>query len=398
MPPGNDVVIVAYGRTPMGSFGGSLSEKPASELGSIVIKAVLDKLRGHLQPSEVDSVILGHVLTAGCGQSPVRQACQWAGLPACVPCSSVNKVCASGMKSVMNGAASILSGAEKICIVGGMESMSRVPFYLDSLRNGRRLGHDQVVDGLIKDGLWDIYSNDHMGGCTEQVNIRYNLTREMLDSIATESNRKAIAAYSSGFFEPEIIPVLTKTGIVTRDEQLDKVKLEKLPSLKPSFKPDGMNTPGNSSPISDGASALIIMNREEALIRTIKPIARIVAWADAARDPTEFTIAPALAVEKVLGKAKLSIGDIGVFEFNEAFATVIGANCKLLKMTETNRVNIFGGALSLGHPLGSSGCRIICTLITAMKHTGSRFGCAAICNGGGEASAIILELEPSGKL
>jgi acetyl-CoA C-acetyltransferase len=302
------------------------------------------------------------------------------------------------MKAISVAALSIQAGAENICVAGGMESMSRVPFHLDSLRLGRKMGHDQVVDGLIRDGLWDVYNNEHMGSCTEKVNQKFALTRENLDSYAIESNRRAREAYSRGILQEEIVAVHTSKGLISVDEQIDRVKPDKLPALKPSFRSDGCITAGNASPISDGAAALVLTSRSLAKSKCIRPIARVVASADAAGLPEEFTVAPAYAVKKVLGIAGLNPKDIDVWEFNEAFATVTLANAKIIGEDKINLkdVNIFGGALSLGHPLGCSGARIVCTLITAMKHRHARYGCAAICNGGGGATAIILELEEIG--
>ena len=394
----HDAVIVSYARTPIGSFTGSLSDVPASGLGSTAIKGALGKLADKIRPEEVESVIMGHVLTGGCGQATARQAAVGAGIPMSVPSYSIDKVCASGMKAVATAAVTIQAGVEDICIAGGMESMSRVPFHLDSMRCGKKMGHDQIVDGLIRDGLWDVYNNEHMGSCTERVNERYGITREALDAYAVETNRRAREAYAQGLFADEIVPVTTAKGLVSVDEQVERVKPEKLPALKPSFKSGGCITPGNASPISDGAAALVLTSRAMAAKKGLRPIARVVASADAARNPEDFTIAPALAVEKLLAKVGLQIKDIGVWEFNEAFATVVLANAIILGQDKINLkdVNILGGALSLGHPLGCSGARIICTLITAMKLRSARYGCAAICNGGGGASAILIELEDIG--
>jgi acetyl-CoA C-acetyltransferase len=390
-----DAVIVSYARTPIGSFTGILSELSATSLGSTAIKGALAKLSDKMKPEEIGSVVLGHVLTGGCGQASARQAAVGAGIPMDVPSYSVDKVCASGMRAVAIAAMSIQSGQEDICVAGGMESMSRVPFHLDSMRGGKKMGHDQIVDGLIRDGLWDVYNNEHMGSCTERVNEKFGITRDALDAYAIETNRRAREAYANGLFADEIVPVTTSKGVVSVDEQVDRVKPEKLPALKPSFKTGGCITPGNASPISDGAAALVLTSRAVAARKGLRPIARVVASADAARDPADFTIAPALAVEKLLAKTSLQVKDIGVWEFNEAFATVVLANAIILGQDKINMkdVNILGGALSLGHPLGCSGARIICTLITAMNLRGVRYGCAAICNGGGGASAILIELE-----
>lgn len=397
MPSKNDrdAVILAYARTPFGSFGGSLAELSATALGSIAIRGALGKLQDKVRPDEVESVLMGHVLTGGCGQATARQAAVGAGIPVSVPSYSIDKVCASGMKAIAVAANEISSGSENICIAGGMESMSRVPFHLDSLRTGKKMGHDQIVDGLIRDGLWDVYNNEHMGSCTERVNETFGLTREELDAYAIETNRRARDAYLHGHFKDEVIPVTTSKGIVTVDEQVDRVKPEKLPSLKPSFKAGGRITPGNASPISDGAAALVLSSRGFANQRGLRPLARIIASADAAREPEDFSIAPALAIEKVLKNAGLQLSDINVWEMNEAFATVVLANIKILgtDKVNVNQCSVLGGALSIGHPLGASGARIVCTLVTAMRLRGARYGCAAICNGGGGATAIILELE-----
>ena len=390
----SDVVIVSLARTPMGSFGGVLSDIPAPALGSIALRAAIERVGGKLKVGDIDTVIMGHVLTSGCGQSTARQAAIGAGVPIYVPSYSVDKVCASGMKALTIAATSISSGAETVCLVGGMESMSRVPYQLDSFRSGKRMGHDQITDGLIRDGLWDVYDDEHMGTCTEKVNEKYQISRADMDAWALESNKRAKEAYKAGLFASEIVPVTTPKGVqVSVDEQLDRVKPEKLANLKPSFKPDGVITPGNASPVSDGAAAMLLMSRSAAVSRGIKPLARVVKWADAAREPVEFTVAPALAIAKVLRLAGLAVKDIGVWELNEAFATVVLANAKILSDINLGDVNILGGALSLGHPLGCSGARIVCTLITAMRHRGARYGCAAICNGGGQASAVIIELE-----
>ena len=393
MKSDRDVFIVSYARTPMGSFRGSLEEFPATSLGSIAIKGALSKLSHAIATTDIDSVTMGHVLTGGCGQSTARQAAIAAGLPMNIPAFSVDKVCASGMKAVALAASAIRNGDEEICIAGGMESMSRVPFHLDSIRSGRRMGHDHVFDGLIRDGLWDVYNNEHMGSCTEKVNERMGISREAMDAYAIETHRRAKEAIAQGLFRDEIIPVLTSQKTVSVDEQVDRVKPEKLPTLKPSFKVDGRITAGNASPVSDGAAALVLVSRKIAASRGLRPLVRIVVCADAAREPEDFTIAPALAIQKVLLKANLSLRDIGVWEMNEAFATVVLANAMILgHEIDLKNVNILGGALALGHPLGCSGARIICTLITAMRIRGASFGCAAICNGGGGASGIILEL------
>ena len=393
-----DAVIVSYGRTPIGSLCGAFTGISASQLGAYSIRACIDKLEGRFDMSELDSVVLGHVLTANSGQSSARQAAILAGLPASIPSFSVDKVCASGMKAAMIASASISSGAESIIIAGGMESMTSAPHYLPGMRVGKKLGHDHVVDGLLKDGLWDVYNDKHMGTCTETVNEAYSVSRSDLDAYAALTFRRATEATQEGVFAEEIVPVIVNKGgkeiSMSVDEHLERVKVDKFSSLKPSFKSDGVLTPANSSPISDGAAAMVLMSRKAAFDRGISPIVRVVAWADAAREPAEFTIAPALAITKVLKQAGLSIADIGVWELNEAFGTVVLANMKILgDELHLEDVNIFGGALSLGHPLGCSGARIICTLLTAMKFRKAKYGCAAICNGGGGASAMIFQLE-----
>lgn len=395
MKSSRDAVIVSYARTPVGSFGGKLADMPATELGSVAIKVALEKVKDSLSVNEVDSVIMGHVLTACGGQATARQASMGAGLPAHIPSYSVDKVCASGMKAIMLATSAILLQQEDVIVAGGMESMSRAPYYLEKLRVGKRMGHEQVTDALIKDGLWDVCYDEHMGSCTERVNTAMGITRQQMDDYALRTYQRAKDATAIGAFIEEIAPIdLGKGVLMTSDEQLERVRPDKFATLKPSFKPDGIITPANASPISDGAAALVLMSREAAEAKGIKALARVVASADAARDPAEFTIAPSLAIEKALKRVNLTVKDIGVWEMNEAFATVVLANQKLLgDDLNLDDVNVFGGALALGHPLGCSGARIVCTLITAMRKRQVRYGCAAICNGGGGASAIIVELE-----
>ena len=375
-----------------------LSELSATDLGGYAIRGCLSRMTGRIGEADIEAVVMGHVLAANCGQLPARQAATAAGLPPSVTCFSVDKVCASGMKAVMIAASSIRSGAESIVVAGGMESMSSVPYYVSGMRFGKRMGHDQLIDGLIKDGLWDVENNAHMGTCTEGVNITYSIEREDADAWAAATFGRASHASEAGLFKEEVVPItVVKNGIskiLETDEQLQKVKIEKFSALRPSFKPDGIITPANASPISDGAAALLLMSRDAALERGVKPLVRIVAWADGSREPADFTIAPAVAILKVLALAKLTISDVGVWELNEAFSTAVLANQKILgDEFDLKNVNIFGGSLALGHPLGCSGARIICTLISAMRLRRARFGCAAICNGGGGASAIIVELE-----
>ena len=387
-----EVVIVSAVRTPIGSFLGSLSSVPATQLGAAAIKASLKKI--NLDPKKVDEVLMGSVLQADLGQAPARQAAIFAGIPDTVPCTTVNKVCASGMKAVMQGAQAIQCGDADIVVAGGMENMSLVPHYLNG-RSGQKMGNIELTDGLLKDGLTNVYDGKHMGTCGDLCATEHKFSREAQDEFAMESYRRSAKAWSAGNFKEEVIPVEVpqRKGdpiIVNEDEEYKNVKMEKIPSLRPVFSKDGTVTAANASTLNDGAAALVLMSREKAKELNLKPLATIKAYADAALEPEWFTIAPAKALPKALAKAKLEIKDIDYFEFNEAFSVVGLANTKLLGLS-SEKVNVNGGAVSLGHPLGCSGARIIVTLINVLKQNNGSLGAAAICNGGGGASAIVIQ-------
>ena len=386
------VVIVSAVRTPMGSFMGALSTVPATKLGATAIKGALAKI--NLDPKEVNEVLMGNVVQAGNGQAPARQAAIYAGLPDAVPCTTVNKVCASGMKAVMQGAQAIMSGDADVIVAGGMENMSLIPHYVH-LRNGVKFGPTTMVDGLQKDGLTDAYDNNAMGVCADLCASEYNISREEQDRFAIQSYERSAAAWEAGKFNTEIVPVEVpqRRGepiIVSKDEEFTNVKLDKIPSLPAVFTKEGTVTAANASTINDGAAALVLMSEEKANELGLKPLAYIKSYADAAHEPKWFTTAPAKALPKALDKAGLSISDIEYFEFNEAFSVVGLANAKILGLSENN-INVNGGAVSLGHPLGCSGARIIVTLINVLEQNNAKLGAAAICNGGGGASAIVIE-------
>lgn len=386
------VVIVSAVRTPMGSFMGALSSVPATKLGATAIKGALNKI--NLDPKEVDEVLMGNVVQAGNGQAPARQAAMFAGLPDTVPCTTVNKVCASGMKAVMQGAQAIANGDADVIVAGGMENMSLIPHYVH-LRNGVKFGPATMVDGLQKDGLTDAYDNNAMGVCADLCATEHNISREEQDRYAIQSYTRSAAAWEAGKFDAEIVPVEVpqRRGdaiIVNKDEEFTNVKLDKIPALSPVFTKDGTVTAANASTINDGAAALILMSEEKANALGLKPLAYIKSFADAAQEPKWFTTAPAKALPKALDKAGISINDVDYFEFNEAFSVVGLANAKILGLTE-DKVNVNGGAVSLGHPLGCSGARIIVTLISVLNQNNAKVGAAAICNGGGGASAIVIE-------
>lgn len=386
-----EVFVVAVARTPVGAFGGSLSSLNAVQLGSIAIKAAVE--RAGIKPEMVQEVYYGNVVSANIGQAPVTQALIGAGLPDTIPGTTINKVCASGMKAIMLAAQSIMTGANDVVVAGGMESMSNIPYYLDKARNGYRMGNGTIIDGMIKDGLWDPYGNVHMGNCGEVCAKHYNFTREQQDAFAIESYTRAINATKAGYFKNEIVPVeiVGKEPItVTEDEQFKKVKFEKVPQLKPAFQKDGTVTAANASPLSDGASALVLMSAEKVKELGVTPIAKIRGFADAAQKPEWFTTAPAKAVPLALKNAGLSLADVDLHEVNEAFAVVAMANAKELDIP-MEKINIWGGAIALGHALGSSGSRIVITLISALQQTNGKIGVASICNGGGGASAIVIE-------
>jgi acetyl-CoA C-acetyltransferase len=387
-----EVVIVAATRTPIGSFGGSLANISATQLGAQVIKSAVEK--AGLRPDQVQEVYMGNVMSANLGQAPATQAAIFAGLPY-LPATTVNKVCASGMKAIMLAAQSIALGQNQIVIAGGMESMSNVPYYLDKARNGYRLGNGQITDGLVKDGLWDVYNDYHMGSAAELCAVDCNISREEQDAFAIESYNRAQKAQAEGKFRDEITPIELKdkkgdVTLFTDDEEPKAVKFEKIPSLKPVFKKDGTVTAANASTLNDGAAALVLMSREKADELGIKPIARVVSYADAQQAPEWFTTAPSKAIPLALHRAGLSTEEIDFFEINEAFSVVAIANNQLLKL-DPAKVNVNGGAVSLGHPLGASGARIIVTLINVLQQNQGKFGAAGICNGGGGASAMVIE-------
>lgn len=388
-----EVYIVSAVRTPMGSFMGTLANTPATKLGSIAIKGALDKI--NLNPSEIDEVYMGNVLQANEGQSPARQAALGAGIPNTVPCTTINKVCASGMKTIIMAAQTIQSGDADAIVVGGMENMSQAPHYING-RNGVKLGDIKLVDGLVKDGLTDVYNNVHMGNLAEKCATEYQISREEQDAFAVQSYKRSAAAWEAGKFNEEIVPVEIpqRKGepiIFKQDEEYKNVNFERLGTLPTVFqKENGTVTAANASTLNDGASALIIMSKEKMESLGLKPLAKIVSYADAAHEPEWFTIAPSKALPKALKKANLTISDIDFFEFNEAFSVVGLANNKILGL-DASKVNVNGGAVSLGHPLGSSGSRIVVTLINVLKQNNGKCGAAAICNGGGGASAIVIE-------
>jgi acetyl-CoA C-acetyltransferase len=386
------IVIVSAKRTAIGSFNGSLSSFTSGQLGSFAIKSVVED--SHIDPELIDEVIMGNVLMAGQGQAPARQAAIYAGLPNKTECMTINKMCGSGLKSVMLAQQAIATGDAEIIIAGGQESMSNAPYILPNARNGYRLGHGEIKDLIVLDGLWDAYNNIHMGSCAESCAKDFSFTREELDFFAIESYRRAIEANNSGRFKDEIYPIKisSKAGdiVVDKDEEPGKVKFDKIPTLKPVFDKNGVITAANASSINDGAAALLVMSEEKAKSLGFKPLIEIVAQSSVAKAPIEFTTAPADAINKVLKKANLKISDIGLFEINEAFAVVSLAVNKLLGLTNKN-VNVNGGAVALGHPIGASGARILVTLIHEMKKRNLEYGLASLCIGGGEASALIVK-------
>mgnify|MGYP001254933731 FL=1 len=388
-----DIVIVSAVRTPMGSFGGALSSVSAPKLGAAAIKGALSKI--NLDPSLVQEVIMGNVLQANTGQAPARQAAIEAGLTTDVPCTTINKVCASGMKAIMMAAQSIKAGENDIVIAGGMENMSSVPYYMDKARNGYRLGDGVLIDGLVKDGLTDVYNKVHMGVCAEKCADEMSFSREEQDEFALISYDRSAAAWSAGKFNDEVIPVEVPQRrrdalIVSEDEEYKNINKEKFLKLRTVFKKEGTVTAGNASTINDGASALILMSSDKALELGITPLAKINSFADAAQEPEWFTTAPAKAVPIAVAKAGLAMNDVDYWELNEAFSVVGLANIKKLGL-DAEKVNLNGGAVSLGHPLGNSGSRIVVTLINVLKQNNGKYGAAGICNGGGGASAIVIE-------
>lgn len=389
-----DVCIVGVARTPMGGLLGTLSSLSATQLGSIAIKGALK--RANVDPSLVQEVFFGNVLSANLGQAPARQAALGAGIPTSVICTTINKVCASGMKATMLAAQSIQLGLKDVVVVGGMESMSNAPKYLAEARKGSRYGHDTVVDGMVKDGLWDVYNDFGMGVCAEICANQHSITRKDQDDYAIRSFERGISAQNRGLLAWEIVPVEVSVGrgkpsiIVDKDEGLQKFDAVKLRKLRPSFKEGGSVTAGNASLISDGAAALVLVSGEKALQLGLPVIAKIKGYGDAAKAPELFTTAPALAIPEAISNAGLEASQIDYFEINEAFSVVALANQKLLGLNP-EKINVHGGAVSLGHPLGCSGARILITLLGVLRHKNGKYGVASICNGGGGASALVLE-------
>ena len=389
-----EVYIVSAVRTAMGSFMGSLSTVPATKLGAAAIKGALAKI--NLNPEEVQEVYFGSVLQAGLGQAPARQAAKFAGLPNTVQCTTINKVCASGMKSVSLGAQQIMTGISDVVVAGGMENMSLVPHYMMGSRTGYKYGNFNMVDGLSNDGLQDVYNQQMMGWCADLCAKEHGFSRETQDEFAINSYKKASAAWAAGKFDDEIVPVeiVDRKGNVTlfnHDEEYKNVNFDKIPGLKPAFNKDGTVTAANASTLNDGASALVLMSKEKMEALGLKPIAKIRGFADAEHEPEWFTTAPSKAMPKAAAMAGLGLDEIDFFEFNEAFSVVGLVNNKLLNIP-SEKVNVNGGAVALGHPLGSSGSRILVTLINVLKQNNAKIGGAAICNGGGGASAFVLEL------
>lgn len=387
-----EVVIVSAIRTPIGSFGGSLSGFSAAQLGGFAIKAAVEK--AGINPADIQEVYMGNVLSANVGQAPATQAAKFAGLPD-IPSTTVNKVCASGAKAIMLAAQSIASGENDVVIAGGMESMSNVPYYLDKARNGYRLGHGQIIDGLVKDGLWDVYNDYHMGSAAELCAETCGFSREEQDAFAISSYKRSQAAQTEGKFDAEIIALEVKDRkgditLVDKDEEPFTVKFDKVAGLKPVFKKDGTVTAANASTLNDGAAALVLMSADKAKEMGLKPLARILSFADAQQAPEWFTTAPSKAIPLALKRAGKALTDVDYFEINEAFSVVSLANNKELNL-DNEKVNIHGGAVSLGHPLGASGARIIVTLISVLSQNKGKIGVAGICNGGGGASAMVIE-------
>ncbi len=389
-----EVVIVSAVRTPMGSFGGALSSVSATQLGSVAIKGAVEK--AGINPNEIDEVYMGNVLQANLGQAPCRQAAIGAGLNQDIPCTTINKVCSSGMKSIMLAAQSIMCGDNEVVVAGGMENMSSVPHYFAKGRNGQKLGDMKLIDGLVKDGLTDVYNKVHMGNCAELCAKEMNFSREQQDAFAVESYNRSTKAWAEGKFSDEVVPVnvAQKRGddiVISEDEEYKNVKMDKIPNLRPVFDKEGTVTAANASTLNDGAAALILMSAEKSKALSIQPLAKIKSYADAAHQPEWFTTAPAKALPIALEKANINTGDVDFFELNEAFSVVGLANIEKLGL-DTRKVNVNGGAVSLGHPLGCSGARIIVTLLHVLKQNQAKVGAAGICNGGGGASAMVVEL------
>ena len=388
-----EVYILSAVRTPIGSFGGALSSFTAIQLGSIAIKGGLEK--AGIDAAQVDEVYFGNVVSAGLGQAPARQAAIGAGIGHNVPCTTVNKVCSSGMKTVMLGAQSIMLGINNVVVTGGMESMSNIPFYIPNARFGYKYGHGQLIDGLQHDGLWEAYNNFPMGSCADHTAKEMNISREAQDEFAINSYKKVASATASGKFKEEIIPVAIpqRKGdpiMMTEDEEYKNVNFDKIPGLRPVFNKDGTVTAANASTINDGASAIILISKKKMLELSLQPVAKILGFGDAAQDPLWFTTAPSLAIPRALKHAGISAEEVDYYEINEAFSAVALANQKELKL-KSEQLNVFGGAVALGHPLGASGARIIATLNSVLTDQKGKIGVAGICNGGGGASAIVIE-------
>ena len=385
------VYIVGMARTPIGSLGGVLSSVSAPQLGATAIKEALN--RAGVKPEQIQEVFMGNVVSAGIGQAPAQQASIFAGIPTNTPCTTVNKVCASGMKSIMLGAQTILNGDNDIVLAGGMESMSNIPYYLDKARTGYRLGNGNIIDGILKDGLWDPYKDYHMGNAGELCSSTYNITREDQDAFAKESYTRAAAAWKNCYFSKEVTPVTIagKTPVtVTEDEEYKKANFEKMPTLKPAFTKDGAITAANASKINDGAAAVVLVSEEKMKELGLKPLVRIVSFADASQAPEWFTTTPIKAMNSALKKAGLKISDIDFAEVNEAFSCVAIINAKEVGIP-MEKLNVWGGAVALGHPIGCSGARITVTLSNILQTNKAKYGMAGICNGGGGASAIVVE-------
>jgi len=387
-----EVVIVSAVRTPVGSFQGSLASLTAPQLGAIAIREAVK--RAGIRPEDVSEVIMGNVLPAAIGQAPARQSAIYAGLPKSTPCMTINKVCGSGLKAVMLAAQAIIAGDADIVVAGGMESMSNVPYYLTKARNGYRMGNGTIIDGMVHDGLWDCYNNYHMGSAGELCSRELNITRKEQDDFSVESYKRALNAGEKGLFKNEIVPVEIKDrkGVITvsEDDEPKKANFEKGLALKPAFEKEGTITAFNASKINDGASAIVVMSAEKAVLLGLKPLAKIIAQTSFAQEPEWFTTAPAYAIQNVVKKANMNIEDIDIFEINEAFAVQALAVIKVAKL-DTAKVNLNGGAVALGHPIGASGARILTTLINVLGQKDKKFGLATLCIGGGEASALIIE-------
>jgi acetyl-CoA C-acetyltransferase len=388
----NQPVILSGARTPVGAFQGALAELTAPQLGSAAIKAAIE--RSGVKPEEVNEVFMGCVLTGGVGQAPARQASIGAGVPNTVPCNTINKVCGSGMKSVITGAQTIMLGDNTVVVAGGMESMTNAPYILPKARGGYRMGNGTIVDSMVHDGLWDPYNNMHMGNCGEICAKEFTITREEQDEFAIRSFKLANEAIDKGYFKDDIVSVTVPKGkesvVVSEDEQPRKVKYDKIPTLKPSFDKNGTITPANASPVNDGGAALVLTSMENATAKGLKPQAKIIAYSSYANAPEMFTTAPITSIEMVLKRVNMSINDIDLFEINEAFAVVPMAAERALKIPR-EKLNVMGGAIAMGHPIGMSGTRIIMNLLTALKKNNKKIGLASICIGGGEATSIIIE-------